>query len=51
MTYVVGYKDGDKFVILYEYNGIHVARSMAKALKAKGKENVEIRKKVLTNKV
>lgn len=49
MKYVVGYSDGNCFVILYEYEGIHVALAMARALKAAGKKNVEIKKKVLTS--
>lgn len=45
MKYVVGYKERGRFIVLYEYPGIHVALSMVKALKAKGKKNVEIRKR------
>lgn len=43
--YVVGYERDGKFVVLYEYESVYVALSMVKALKAKGKGNVKIKKR------
>ncbi len=44
MKYVIGYKHGDKFIVLYSTYNIRLAFLMRQKLKAQSTETIEMKK-------